>query len=277
MRVCWINPIIALILSLTVLSCSVKEDRSGCPCLLTVDLSDPLDTKLVPSSAWSHDFVLAVFSSDSKFLKFKIRHEDATPEYDCTVRKGELLVTGLLGLDESKLSGSVLKYPEGKEADALYVYWEEMLCLGETARAVAKMNKQYSNISIKEDDTSGQFREEASLSKSVLVANSNSGGLDLDGCKPVIGRYRCTLRLDEDGFFNFRMPRQPDHGISVNVCTSKGEVKDVIPLGKYLDDCGYGWDDESLKDVVILIDRCTATVSVSVEGWRESVKISVAL
>ena len=43
------------------LSCSIKEDRSGCPCLLTVDLSRTLDAGITPPSWWDKGLCIVLF------------------------------------------------------------------------------------------------------------------------------------------------------------------------------------------------------------------------
>ena len=52
--------LLTLLLSL-LFSCTVKEDRSACPCLLTVDLSKSLDAGITPPSLWDRDLQLFLF------------------------------------------------------------------------------------------------------------------------------------------------------------------------------------------------------------------------
>lgn len=251
-------------LLVTVLSCSIKEDRTGCPCLLTVDLSETLDVSQTPPSRWAHDLVVLVFPEGGGVLQKRISYQEALPEYEFRVPKGEVDVSGLLGLDEGILSGSTVRCPEGSQSDPLFLSFRRVPCYGEEARTMLRMFKQYTNVEIFGLDS---FDYQ-------MVASAGSSGLDLLSGRALEGVFRFGIACDAEGVCRFRLPRQENDDLKILMFDRDGRLDNSIPLGKYLTGIGYDWDAPSLSDVSIHIDFVTASIGITIGDWTQTVEFT---
>ena len=250
-------------------SCSIKEDRRGCPCLLTVDLSQILDAGITPTAWWDKGLhiVLFEFSTGAESRSF-YPYEEAMNEYIYRVAKGDVGVSGILGLDAGILSGREIRCPEGCQSDPLYVSGRTVSCEGEEARTVLEMDKQFTTVEIT-GLASFDYRMEVT---------AGSSGLDILTCKALEGRFRYPLVCDEDGVVRFRLPRQETDDVLVLMYDREdGHLDNAFPLGRYLTEIGYDWNAPSLADVSVHVDSVTISVSITVEGWTHSLEFPYVL
>ena len=248
-------------------SCSIKEDRSGCPCLLTVDLSRTLDAGITPPSWWDKGLYITLYKDQLSVLQKKYELWDAQPEYDYRVEKGDVGVTGILGLDEGVLSGNEIRYREGNQSDRIYVSSRVVPCYGEADRTALEMYKQFSNIEITGLD-SFDYR---------LEVTAGCDGLDVLERRALSGPFRHVLHCDEDGVCRFRMPRQDKDDLRILLWNASGELDNAIPLGAYMTDIGYDWHAPSLSDVSIHVDFVTASISITVGDWTQVIEFPYTL
>ena len=250
-------------------SCSIKEDRSGCPCLLTVDLSLILDAGITPTTWWDKGLHIALFElSTGADTHSSYPYEETLDEYVYRVAKGDDGVSGIVGLDECILSGREVRCPEGCQSDPLYVSGKTVSCEGEEARTVLEMNKQFTMVEIT-GLASFDYRMEVT---------AGSSGLDILTRKALEGRFRYPLVCGEDGVARFRLPRQGTDDVLVLMYDREdGHLDNAFPLGRYLTEIGYDWDAVSLADVSVHVDSVTISVSITVEGWTHSLEFPYVL
>ena len=239
-------------------SCSVKEDRSPCPCLLTVDLSRTLNESITPPALWDRGMSLVLYDSGgSEILKSGYEFESARQTYEYAVPRGDVSISGVMGLKDGFIAGGNYLLPVGKESDRLYVSSGLADCCGEEALFMLEMYKQFSEITVTGLD-SFEMR---------LEATAGSNVLDLKSRKAVPGRFRFDLLADDEGVCRFRLPRQVEDDLQIIMYDADGRLNNSIPLGKYLTDTGFDWDALSLDDVTVNVDRVTVSVSIAISGW----------
>ena len=244
-------------------ACSVKEDRSPCPCLLTVDLSETLNESVTPVSLWDKGLKLSVSDAGKHvFYSASYDYDSVRPEYCISVNRGDVIVAGILGVDKGLVSGTEYHVSENCQADRLFVSSSMVECEGEESYCALKMYKQYSEIRISGLD-SLDYRME-------VVAGC--AGLDLQTRRALPGQFRYELSCDDDGLCCFRMPRQSDDELQIIMYDASGHMSKSIPLGMYMTDMGYDWDAESLSDVTVNVDKVTVAVTISINGWSGSIK-----
>lgn len=267
MDMAWIKNCFALLLVAAIPSCSIKEDRDLCPCLLTVDLSGPLDPAITHPSLWNDGLLLSFFRQSEQISYDALRYDEAEQYYRHDVEKGDVGVVGILGLHDGSLSGRTVCQAEGMQADPLYVSSFVVQCYGETAYTALTMRKQFTNVEI------------TGLDKSDLdaVVTASGSSLDVLDCKSLGGGFRYDLGCVRDEVCTFRLPRQPDDNVQIMLYDKSGTLKDCIPLGRYMTACGYEWDALSLDDVSVNVDKITASVTVVVSDWSMSVEFPYVL
>ncbi|MBR1575706.1 MAG: hypothetical protein IJ654_04570 [Bacteroidales bacterium] len=208
-----------------------------------------------------------IFTGDREFGSMRCRYEEALPEYDFLVPKGEIGVSGVLGLSKGILSRHEIRFPEGVESDKLFVSAKTVACYGETARTGLEMNKQFTHVEIAGLESFDYHME----------VTAGYSGLDILTCLPLEGRFRVPISCGEDGLCRFRLPRQGTDDVMILFFNDEGQLDNAIPLGKYLTEVGYDWSARSLADVSIRIDFVTASLQIMVGDWTQQIDFSYVL
>ena len=167
---------LAALLMAALSSCSIKEDRDPCPCVLDIFLEDSGDhAERLALSAWDGTGRLFLDRIDT----------DKYPDiYQKKVPKGFLNVCAYGGVSSMALKGDRLLIPEGGQCDPVWAYKGDTIdANGETAEDHITLHKQYAVIHIRLDslgrDTGG----------AILRAVGNANGFDISTLEPVKGVY----------------------------------------------------------------------------------------
>lgn len=225
-------------------SCSVREDRAGCPCRLELDLSG-FATRVSVALWEGPDSCMA--QADGRFIR--------------SVSKGIFDVSAWSGA--GRLSGSRLTVPPGGRPDSLRVFRTRLDCTGETCTAVAVPRRQFARIVLK------VVRDPGSSYPYSFHAESSYCGLDLRDLRPVRGRLAFPIRRTDEDTFAFDLLRQgPDTDVRIGVYEDAGRI-DELPLHEWLRKAGYDWEAEDLSDMTICIDYAHRRFRLLIDGWLE--------
>ena len=231
---------------LVLASCSVKEDRHECPCLLTIIL------ERVPERIMNR----------ADGLWINISTEGKGTALDSPVTGSDYSGPEWLGADVDKGLVSVicsnskaLAVPYGSECDSIYAHYKTVRCFEDNARDTVLLRKQWCTATI---ILKNAYPEE----KYLFEIHGNWAGISQSGLEPVPGRfYSVPRRIDTDKF-QIRLPRQGDDSMVMSL-NSVYEYS----LGKLIAGSGYDWKAQNLDDIRILIDYASAEIAVSVSPW----------
>lgn len=253
-RTYYIKTMILLGASFLAASCSIKEDRSPCPCWLDMDITS--------CAEHSNEVTLAAWNNDNLF-KETVSVAEHSDVYERPVSKGMVSTAAFCGLSESSLSGSRIIIPEGMQADRLKAHAAVVDCTGESARDIVELYRQFATVylSIKSQEQRVNPYE-AHISGEIC-------GIDLRGLSPVEGGFSFSPEKDSEGKWTFRLPRQKEDSKLTLSMLFGGEVADQMPLSEWINDSGYSWQDRDLKDIYIGVDYAAGKVTVVIEGWGE--------
>lgn len=243
-------------------SCSVKEDRTPCPCWLNVDLDGCLE--------YSTDVTVAAWNDRNIYME-NVSAADYADGYEKPVPKGHVTSTVFCGLIRSTHSAGRITIPYGEQADPLRAHRNLVECTGEFARDTAVMNKQYATVYLKIEETT---EEEYPFG---LEVESDVNGIEISSLRPTDGAFRYPLTLSSDRTCQVRLPRQKDDSRPVIVVYDKGIETDRLPLWEWILKTGYSWRDRDLKDIYIGVDYVRAEVSVAIQGWEPGESIDIIL
>lgn len=239
-----------LVVSLLVASCSIKEDRSRCPCLLYLDFSTT-DTLKVP------EVTVSVTGSDAYHSQADLTASVFMPEYIMEVPRTSIYLNVYSGLGTYTVSERGLVIPVGSQCPKLYSFSQYMDAGGETARAAVDMHKNHCVMSIilnKDDDL-----------EYGLCVKSNVCGYDPEG-NPLTGGFSYSPVPQEDGSYSVVLPRQTDSEMRLEI-DDGAEVVKSFAIGQYISAGGYDWTTEDLADVQVQIDWARTTITLTVKGW----------
>lgn len=252
----------AAALAIIMTSCSVKEDRTPCPCWLGIDIS--------PSMEHSRDLTVSAWD-EGRIFSQTVSVADYPDSYEHTVPKGHVTVSAYCGRKMSSEEGGRVIIPYGWDSDPIMAHQRLVDCTGEFAWDTVDMCKQWATVYLKIENTS---EEKYPYSLAVV---SDVCGIDLRDLSPVSGPFRCALELDSDENCSFRLPRQRDDSRAVITVSSGDETLDDLPLYQWIEATGYSWHDRNLKDIYIGVDYVRAEVSIVIQGWAEGESYEITL
>ena len=245
-------------------SCSIKEDRTVCPCILNLDYS------LVRSDERVHD-------ADNEHLYLMVPPQVAVPvnlgEYpqgqSMVISRKDALLSCYLGYSADRISGGRLVIPQGKDSDCFYSYHENLFIGPDTEEVsvTPRLCGEFTRVVVCFKDN------DSATSEMSLQVHSTTNGLDLSTGRPTEGEFSCAMAPCDKESFAFNMPRQGGRDISIDVlCASDLQPLYTIDLAGNLDKASYDWNAESLPPLVIInIDRQNILIDVQIIDWDEAV------
>lgn len=270
--------------SALLVSCSIKEDRSECPCRLRLDLS-PVDANVVGGK-----------------LLLSIRNEDGfsySDTVDLSVGTGLLEVkvprTGvrvnLWSCEAADFVGEDgLVIPFGDECPSVRMFSSYVDTDCETCTETVGIIKNYCRLTVMMDESDKYWPYELNVS-------GNIDGYRIDGT-PRTGEFSHYLvppdevsstkkeaqlpRLEDNLPGNreaalvreLSLPRQKDASLKLSVL-EKTSVLKTFALGNYICQSGYDWTAENLQDIVVKIDYACTRVSIVVGPWEHSYDVDI--
>ena len=250
------------IISVTMLlmSCSIKEDRDGCPCWMTVDLSEI-------TGRVGHDGSVVLrlrgnSDEDAMDYAFKMAEtlntEVGTLEYE--VPRGSIGV--------SVVNSARLVVPVGEQMDSLYGFFKPYHTRCESVKCDVELHKEFCTVSF-------TLVDEHYESPYDIEVRGNVSGVSPWDLVPVSGAFKYAP-VAEEGVYRLRVPRQVDASLEM-VMLSNQEIVNRLPLGKYIIRSGYDWSAKDLSDVSVALDLKKQQVMVTVSGWDGVVMMDIVI
>lgn len=238
---------ISLILALaTISSCSIKTDRSDCPCRLSIVMDNP-----------QRPVEMSLFRDGLPVMERTIE-ENEFQEGVCVVDvvRGKYVFSIIYGRNP---------VPEGEQCDSLYA-WSSMEMTNvncEEATIYPLLHKQFATIFI-ELTSLGE-----DLSSLEILLTGDVIGISPEELEPVQGRFLCVPEKQSDNEFSVRVPRQRQgyNTLKANLSID-GKVLAVLPVGEYIDNTGYDWTNEDLGDVYVNISCMETEFGIEVTDWK---------
>ncbi len=253
-----IRVVLPLLLLGAVHSCSIKEDRSGCPCRLTIDFSEV--------DAAAHPAMVVSLSDDNGFsysdtLRVGTAAGEAFPEeYTVNVPRGGVRLNVWSDVPAEYLSDTGLSIPEGQTCPPVFMHSASVETGGETARETVHLHKNYCALTV-------NFVLEESAFPYSLRMRGEVDGYGLDG-RPRAGDFRYGFHLSDFGESVVSLPRQNDASLILELLEG-GELLRSFAVGNYIASSGYDWTSADLRDLTLWIDYSNTRITLSVVGWED--------
>jgi len=248
-----------LALLLAGVSCTVKENRTDCPCYLHVSFTDPEASGDVDMMGWNADVL----------FRNSVRIEDCRPSWTRPVDKCVLVFSACKGIGRAAAEGHRIGIPAGCQADSLYAYYEEVDATGDDAEVQVSLRKQFATVFL-------DIRKPADVVRSCrFFVEGNTCGFDRLDFSPLPGLflYEPVPRTGEN-IVTFRVPRQSDDSLRITIRPA-GSSALTFPLGEYIRQLGYSWKTEELQDIYVSVDLARGQVEVRVADWEEGMTFTL--
>ena len=253
------KPAVMLLLLAALSACSVKEDRSDCPCTLLVDLS-ALSMPGGRPRTHKESLTLSIYAPDL-VLRRSYELTEQLSAIPVETHRSLLTLSAALGSGSFAFRDGALKINCGEQSDSLYAFCSTIGAYSDTVTVKLRLCKQFSTVSI-------DIADAADYSFRII---GNVDGLSLATLEPTEGEFCYDMpKSGNQETHIFRMPRQSDKSISLQVWDNAfAELLYEVPLGGYLDAAGYDWDADNLQDVQLSLDPLGKSVTVTVLPWEE--------
>ena len=247
---CWIISLAAAV----ALSCSVKEDRTGCACILVLDMTSCSDAP--------DNVRIDLRTSGGRIEQDFIPGRDS-PLYEYPVPKGMCTLSAYICPRELSQETEAIVIDPGDNCPELFASVSSFEAAGETAQHRVVLHKQYAGVTLDLGDSSWQG------SDCTVIAKGEVCGVSLADLRPLEGIYLYQVPAAGDGTRRFRLPRQTGAGAQALTLElqAPGAAPRTFDLGKYLQEAGYDWDAEDLQDITVKVRDSEILVEISSCDW----------
>lgn len=249
------NRILSLI-AVTALAtaCSVKEDRTGCACLLVLDMS--------PCANAPDNIRIELKTLDERIEQNFIPGQDS-PFYEYPVTKGSCVLSAFLCPRELSSGTEKIIIEEGENCPELYASLSVFEALGETAEHKVFLHKHFATVTLDLEESSWD-----SQSCDIRV-EGGINGISLTDLKPTEGKFCYEAPVNGLGRRTFRLPRQTQGSVEnlTLLLGAQGRSPQIFELGKYLSEAGYDWEMEDLQDVEVKVKESEIVIEILSSDW----------
>ena len=242
-------------------SCSLKEDRDGCPCHLIIGLDNAVG---------NGNADIFIFQDGEEVLADNVVPADYPEGYRHEAGRRPASVTVIQGLKENIINEGRLVIENGNDADRLFLYNETLQCGSETVMAAADLHKNWTTLEISlaaeagEDSPAGNVR---------IDISGGICGMDLRNGSPVRGDFQCIARLADSGFavYAVNLPRQISSEDEILIAVSRnGKELFTCDISEAISRTGFDWSKPDLDDIRLRLDYISALFDVEIAEWETS-------
>jgi len=261
------------------LSCStILEDRSDCPCILTVNTSEIPKVTGTPFPVESGNLAIDLISEEGSPVLVQKAVKDmetrGKDEYGTRIPRGIATICSSIGGTHyrSTSDNRAKVLAEGYEADSIFVHHSVVDCSGETAYDTLKVHKEWCTVTI---HLAGGIPGK----RYSFGINGKWNGFSTGApAVPVEGSFRCETRQLSGNIFQARVPRQGDDSLILDFHEDDGMGMHKyriasFPLGEIIYKTGFDWLRRDLYDVDITIDRSSMEIGIEVCPWYSGLNL----
>lgn len=254
--------LLTVFIAVIVAGCSVKEDRSGCPCRMVFDFSE-VDEDVHPLVN------LDVTSADGILFHDTVDIGELSGEYGIEVPKGWVYANVYDGADGFFFQDKGVVISEGMECPPVFFHSERVNTDCEFCVCAPVLHKNFCNVTI------SLAHEGVAFIPFSMRIKGNVCGYDLSG-KPVPGMFVFSPELTDEGTCSVRIPRQTDSSLKLEI-VEDGSVLREFALGEFIIESGYDWSAPDLEDVEVMIDYSKTDVIFIVDDWVKEFRFEVVI
>lgn len=234
-------------------SCTVKEDRKDCPCLLSVEFS-PLPPGPVE---------YRIEAMDGSLLARETVAQDSV--YFLKVPRDGVRLVAISG---TALADDVV-IPYGSDCPPAYISHATYDTNYEAVQIRPTFNKHFCTLSIILDGPPGNGGPVQ------IGIRGRVGALSLEG-RPLAGEFS-YISSGRASPLTCRLPRQaPSEQLLLDIVMEDNLLR-TFALGTYLRQSGYDWGEKDLKDVSVTICLSVTHITFHIQDWSVCVERNVEI
>lgn len=253
--------------ALLLLSACIREERSGCPTWLRLDLSS------VPSQIEQIHLLFATETQEVIFQDTLYAGQWHQP-YEIPLRKGWVLVAAFGNIRQMELQGNTYRIPTGKQADSVYTDFHRRELRHEQDQIILCPQKNFITVTLEvtgkqPDEPLPQLYFEGSADGYDLQGSVSSGQFHYrlgcrDAAKMTTQPSQTTTR--HNSLYRGRIPRQKDDQLQLIVYLDPNTCY-RFPIGSAMYQAGIDMSQDELPDWHFLLDLSLMTLTLETEDW----------
>lgn len=241
-------------------SCSIKEDRSKCPCWVQIDMS----------KANCDGLTLTGWADNNRLYLDEIEKPHFNDFYEVTVPRGWTYFSAVANYN-GNIADNSISIQKGHQADSLYAHASLLNTNCELAVDKVELHKQFATVhlvmELPEGFTEYPYR---------VVIRSNTSGWNLQDMSGKTGEFSYEAERIGANEYEFRVPRQNDKSMMIDLY-DEDELVDDVKLGELICQSGFDWSDVNLADISLDIRFKESVVLVHISGWSETIVMNVVI
>lgn len=243
-------------------SCSVKENRTECPCFLTLDLGSVGAAGLMEQGL--KDLRILLVSGSGFSAEEDFRLEDEVKVYNVAVPKSDVEVMALCsgGGECSVEDGFVIV--KGEECPVVHMFAESFVADAGEMRRTVVLHRNFCRLSVRMKTSFNALPRPFTI-----TVEGNVCGYRLDGT-PAGGAFNCTSAPSVAGECSIRIPRQNDASLRLVIEFLDSDEVRSFPVGEYILESGYDWTAPDLEDISVEMDFSRSGLTFSISKWKKT-------
>lgn len=246
------------LITILLVSCSVKEDREECPCLLSLDFRQVEERDTLELSIYE-DSLLFLNTSFSPGSIQGGHLELEVPRGNVTVSVSDVL--------SEDGDGRVLR-PYGNNFVRQNLYVGRYDTRLENHTDTVFLHKNYCMLML-------QFQDIDTMRPYSLKVTGNVNGSKWDG-SPHPGSFCVELPPSDAGAPSVCIPRQKDASLKLDIMDN-GRILRSFALGEYILASGYDWTEEELRDIDVTIDFARYRLVLKTDIWEKIIYFHIEI
>ena len=247
-----------VIVILAIVSCSVKEDRDVCPCLLSLDfrlleIGDSLELSVYEDSVLYLNSVFASSSIRDGLMQLEVPRGNIT-----------LAVSDAISADGA---GNVL-IPYGSAFSRQNLYVGRFDTMREDCGDSVILHKNHCILRM-------SFLGTDMVRPYTLKILGNVNGSKWDG-SPHTGSFCVELPPSDEGTPPVCIPRQKDGSLLLDIMDRDRTLRSFA-LGEYILASGYDWNAEDLADLEVCMDFARYRIALKSELWDNPIYFHIEI
>lgn len=235
-------------------ACSVKEERSECPCLLNLVFDEVID------SGRFDEAVATVGPSPEVLIGQELVEMEECREsgYEVSVPRRTMMTSVVCGCGEDLFNAVSVR----AGTSGVMAFSGEVECRDDRVDVLVDLHKQYCCLTLVLEG----YRSADELPFEIRMS-APTDGIGLYDLKPCGGPFSATV----SGYLTVNVPRQdPGAVITLGLYDGDGNLIFESDISEKLRKVGYDWTDTDLADAVVVLDYARLECDIEILPWDDN-------
>ena len=243
---------VMLVLFVSLPSCTVKEDRSLCPCVFSLVVH--------PGECPYAEALLILEDGAGKRTRDTLRWDGGPVRCQKILSRGRVRACLVAPPQAVSDSAGSITIPEGAQCPAVWTDYGDWTLEEESLTDTLSLCKNYCRLTLQVQDVQDESYPFILSVRGGICGYLPDGGL-------AEGDFRSGV-LPGGGRASVWLPRQRDASLKLDILDRENVLR-TFSLGVFLEEQGFDWEARDLQDALVRVDYARTTLRLQPEAWLE--------